>query len=100
MKSSNKKLTGLNKNCQVTICENTDSKSHISRNSDRNCQENENIDMQSVTNTDHMQLPKPSVRHKYRRLCKDKTCQSTRCYKSPVKPVHKYDKNCKSANMM
>ena len=45
MKSSNKELIELNKNCKTTIsckkpkkCENTDSNSHISRNSDRNCQ--------------------------------------------------------------
>ena len=104
LKKPAKKSIGLSKdkNCQVTICENTDSNSQVSRNLDKSCQENENIDMQSVANTDHMQLPKPAVLHKYRRLCSDKNCQSTRCYqkRSPMRPIQKYDKNCQSANMM
>ena len=76
------------KNCQDTMCEYDDSKrqSTMKKCSDKNCQENENIemrakkpksDMQSMTNTDDMQLPKPAIR----RLHKDKYCQSTRCYK-------------------
>ena len=40
MKSSNRKSIGLNKNCKATICENTDSKSQVSRSYDKNCQEN------------------------------------------------------------
>ena len=81
MNSNNKKLVGLakDKNCQATVkmC------------SDKKCQEN--INMQSVTNTNDMQLPKPAVPYEYRRLCKDKNCQSTRCYKSPVRPMYNYD---------
>ena len=91
------------KNCQATICDKKQKKcdydefkSQSSRCSDKNCQENENINMHSVlvTNTEimNMQLPKPAMR----RLCSDKKCQSTRCYKkqSPMRPMH--DKNCKS----
>ena len=52
--------------------------------SDKNCQEN--INMQSGTNTDDVQLTKPV------RLCKDKTWQSTRCYKCPVRPMYKYER--------
>ena len=53
--------------------------------SDKNCQANKNDVMQSVTkeeNTD-VQLPKPA------RLCRDKNCQSTRCYTqmSPGRPI-------------
>ena len=95
MKSSNKKLIESNKNCEATIsckkqkeCEYDDSKSHMSRNSDKNYQGKINNNMWSVINTKHMQLPKPA------RLCSDKNCQSTRCYKSPVGPMNKYDKNC------
>ena len=50
---------------------------------DRNCQENRRpkkpkTHIWSVTKkTDDMQLPKPAGR----RLCDDKNCQSTRCYK-------------------
>ena len=85
------------KNCQVTICENTDSKSQISRNSDKNCQENirprkPRSHMQSVTNNTDVQLPKPTVPYEYSRLCKDKNCQSTRCYKCQVIPMYNYDK--------
>ena len=80
------------KKCQDTMCEYDDSKSQstMKKCSDRNCQENENIEMrpkkpkshmQSITNTDDMQLPKPAVLYKYRRLYNDKNCQSTRCYK-------------------
>ena len=85
--SSNKELNGLVKdnNCQATMshkkqkkCEYNDSKSQSFQCSDKNCQEN--INMQSVTNTNAMHLPKPVIR----RLCKDKTCQSTRCYKKRV----------------
>ena len=79
-------------------CEYTDSKSQVSRSSDKDCQEKKNSVMQSVTNAD-MWLPKP-VPNEYRRMCSDKNCQSTRCYstkkKSPVKLMNKYDKNCQS----
>ena len=52
---------------------------------DKNCQADKNDDMWSVTkeeNTD-VQLPIPA------RLCRDKNCQSTRCYKnmSPRRPI-------------
>ena len=93
MKSGNKKSIGVNENCKATMshkkqkkCENNDSKSQSFKCSDKNCQEV--IHMQSVTMKSDVQLPKPVIR----RLCKDKTCQSTRCYKSPVRPVCKYDK--------
>ena len=63
---------------------------------DKNCQTNVNMrprklrsDRWSVTNTDNVQLPKPAVPYGYSRLCKDKDCQSTRCYKK-----RNYDKNC------
>ena len=75
------------KNYNATICENIDSK--MSRNSDKNCQENENNDMQSVTKKIDVWLPKPTT---ITILCKDKNCQSTRCYKSPMRPMH--EKNC------
>ena len=61
MKSSNKKSIGLNKNCKDTICEYIDSKSEVSRNSDKNCQENENNVMGSVTKEIDVWLPKPAV---------------------------------------
>ena len=94
LKKSAMKLIGLarDKNCQAKIsytnqkkCKTIDSKSQISRNYGKNCQET--INMCSVTQKTNMQLPKPAIR----RLCKDKNCQSTRCYT-------KYDKNCQSAN--
>ena len=95
------------KSCQATMshkkeieCEYKDSKSQSTVKyvcSNKKCQENirtrkPRSDMQSVTNTDIVQLPKPAVPYEYRRLCKDKNCQFTRCYKSPVRPM--YDKNC------
>ena len=59
---------------------------------DKNCQEKENNVMWSVTKETDMQLPKPATR----RLCSDKSCQSTRCSslkkQSPRRPM--YDKNC------
>ena len=53
---------------------------------DRNCQENmrpkkPRTHMRSVTNTDNMWLPKPLTR----RLCKNRYCQSTRCFKKATK---------------
>ena len=60
-----------------------DSQSTVLKCSDKNCQENGNSVMWSVTKETDMQLPKPEIR----RLCSDKKCQSTRCYT-------KYDKNC------
>ena len=69
------------KNCEATMshkkqkkCEYKESKSHISRNFDKNCQENGNNVMWSMTkSTKVVQLPKPAVLYEYRRLCKDKT---------------------------
>ena len=84
------------KNCQATISEYDDFKGQSSMSSDKNCQEN--INKQSVTNTNNMWLPKAAVLHKYRRLCSAKNCQSTRCYKKYEDT--KYDKNCQSANVM
>ena len=76
----------------------------------RNCQENRRpkkprSHMRSVTNTDNMKLPKPVTR----RLCKDRYCQSTRCFKKatkglktkvPEKPRCGDDKNCPSLQFM
>ena len=96
------------KTCQATICYTKQKKSEYNdfqMCSDKNCQENENVNMQPVKpEIMNMQLPKPAVPYEYRRLCKDKNCQSTTCYsskkKSPVRPMYEYDKNCQSAYMM
>ena len=37
-------------------------------------------------NKEVMQLPEPAVPYGYRRLCKDQTSQSTRCYKKHSDP--------------
>ena len=58
--------------------------------SDKNCQENQNINIWPVKPEMYMQLPKPAIT----RLCSDKNCQSTRCYKKPE--YIKCDKNCQS----
>ena len=55
--------------------------------SDKKCQDNikpkkPRSHMQSVTKETDMQLPKPA------RLCSDKHSQSTRCYKSPRRPMY------------
>ena len=99
MKSSNKKLIGSAKDrsCQATIsykkqkkCKYNDSKSQST------------VKVCSIKNCPEMnvQLPKPTVPYEYRILCKDKNCQSTRFYnfkkKSPMEPIHNYDKNCQS----
>ena len=77
---------------------------------DRNCQENRRpkkprTHMRSVINTDNMQIPKPVAR----RLCKDRYCQSTRCFKKatkglktkvPERPRCGDDKNCQSPQFM
>ena len=49
-------------------------------NADKSCQEKKNIHMWPVKPETEVQLLKP-VPYEYRRLCKDQTCQSTRCYK-------------------
>ena len=68
--------------------------------SDKNCQDNKSVIMQPVKPQLDMQLPKLAITG----LCRDKSCQSPRCYnykkKSPVRPMYGYDKNCQSANMM
>ena len=46
--------------------------------SDKNCQEDTNSVMWSVTNTEDRWSAKPEIR----RLCRDKNCQSTRCFKN------------------
>ena len=101
-KSRNKKLVGSasDKNCEATICykkqkksEYDDFQSQSLMCSDKNCQEN--INMQPVMPEMDMWLPKPAVLYQYRRLCNDKNCQSTRCYKK-----RNYDKNCQSDNNM
>ena len=60
---------------------------------DKKCQA-ETFDIQPMKPQMDIWLPKPALR----RLCKDKNCQSTRCYsskkKSPVRPMYNYDKNC------
>ena len=65
---------------------------------DKNCQGNQNINMWPVKPEMDMWLPKPAIT----RLCSDKNCQSTRCFKKrcPVRPMYVYDKNCQSANNM
>ena len=55
----------------------------------KKCEADKNNVKQSVTkeeNTEDMQLPKPA------RLCRDKNCQSPRCYKniSPRRPIQNY----------
>ena len=87
------------KKCQSTVCEYDDfeSQSKVKMCSDKICQEN--INMQPVMpDIMNVQLPKPAVLCKCRRLCSDKNCQSTRCCKkkSPMRPVHTYDRNCQS----
>ena len=93
-----KKRAAKDKNCQVIMCnkrqvplskDNSCKSTRVYRKSvcsDKNCQENENNVMQSVTKKMDVWLPKP-VPYEYRRLCKDKKCQSSRCYKSPVRPM-------------
>ena len=87
MKSNNKTSIGLNKNCKATVsckkqkkCEYDDFQSQSAKCSGTNCQEKESGIMQPVTKKSVVWLPKPGIR----RLCKDKNCQSARCYKSPV----------------
>ena len=43
----------------------------------------------------NMWLPKPAIPYRYKRLCSDKNCQSTRCYKKKDKVKSVYsDNNC------
>ena len=92
IKSSNKKLIGLSKdkNCQSmkknkSKYDDLDSLFTVIKCSDKKCQEN--IHMQPVRPQPDVQLPKPAIR----RLCSDKNCQSTRCYKK-----RNHDKNFQS----
>ena len=62
-------------------------------NKNKNCQEikrprKPKSNMWSVTNTEDVWLPKPA------RLCRDKNCQSTRCYKNISPRSLMCDKNC------
>ena len=76
----------------MLIQQNKVQKSNIEKKEDdKNCQEIKrprkprNV-MQSVTKEMHMRLAKPEIR----RLCSDKNCHSTRCYKnmSPRRPMY------------
>ena len=78
IKSRNKKPMGSSKNCKVIICENSESKSQVPSSDDKNCQADKNNVMQSVTNTDDRCSTKPEIKS----ICRDKNCQSTRCYKN------------------
>ena len=49
--------------------------------SDKKCQETQSINMWPVKPSMDMWLSKPTVPYKYTRLCNDRNCQSTRCYK-------------------
>ena len=69
------KLIGLakDKNCQATIGDNADSKSQVSKNSDKNCQEikrprKPRSVMQSVPKETDVQLSKAAVPYGYSRL--------------------------------
>ena len=73
-----------------------DPKSQYSRCFDKNCQENEFINMWPEIPEMNVQLPKPAVLYQYRKLCNDKKCQSTRCYKKPE--FIRHGKNCQSAS--
>ena len=68
--------------------------------SDKNCQETKLIHMWSLKpeKSSIKWLPKPAVPDQYKKLCSDKNCQSTRCYrkKHPVRPMCGDDKNCQS----
>ena len=82
-----------NKSCQAesNMCSKK-SKSQAQRSYDKNCQADRNNVKRSVTkkeNTD-VRLTKPAIR----RLCRDKNCQSTRCYQNISPKRLKYDKNC------
>ena len=50
--------------------------------------------MPEIVNTEVKWLSTPTIR----RLCQDEKCQSTRCYKSPVRPKYRYDKKCQSGS--
>ena len=66
--------------------------------SDKHCQENQNINMWSVKSQMDMQSKEPAMQSSFKKkhvpLCRDKNCQSTRCYKKYEDT--KYDKNFQS----
>ena len=80
------------KNCQAIRCY----KKNNLVCSDKTCQDYQCVNMQPVKpeTSSIMWLPKPAVPNQYKRLCNDKNCQSTRCYK--ISEYIKYDKNCQS----
>ena len=49
--------------------------------SDKKCQDDQCVNMWPVKPPKDMQLSKPEISYQYKRLCCDKNCQSTRCYK-------------------
>ena len=76
------------KKCQATKCY---------KKVNKNCQ---TTNMQPVKPKMDMQSKEPTMQSSFKKkhvpLCKDKTCQSTRCYrkKSPVRPMYGNGKNC------
>ena len=80
-----------NRSCQAenNMCSKKP-KSQIQRSYDKNCQADKSNVMWSVTNTEDMRLTKPAIR----RLCRDKNCQSTRCYNNRGPRRTTDDKNC------
>ena len=66
----------------------------------KNCQETKLIHMWLLKpeKSSIKWLLKPAVLDQYKRLCCDKNCQTTRCYrkKCPVRPMCGDDKNCQS----
>ena len=73
-----------------------DQKSQVPICIDKNSQEKKYMNMWPVkpeANNDVVQLPKPAVpdEYRYRRLCKDQTCQSTRCYKKHSDPMKRQE---------
>ena len=81
-----------NKSCQAeSNMHSKKSKSQAQRSYDKNCQADRNNVKRSVTkkeNTD-VRLTKPAIR----RICRDKNCQSTRCYQNISPKRLKYDKS-------
>ena len=73
------------KNCQATRCY----KENNLVFDDRNCQSTQYDHMQTAMKSSNMQLPKPAVPYKYTRLCSNKNCQSTRCFKKKY-PVRQF----------
>ena len=87
------------KTCQSIVCPDT------------NCQETPNIHIwpvKTAKESNYMQSVTRSSNGKsveltsYKKMCSDKNCQSTRCYKkkSSVTPMYGNDKNCQSTQNM